>query len=198
MRNKRALIVVDAQNDFCPGGALAVEDGDEIIPTINQLAPQFDVVVTTKDWHPPNHGSFASQRPGAEPFTMGELGGRPQMLWPDHCVQNTEGAKLHPDLKLPPGATFFKGTNPNVDSYSGFADNDGDSTMLAYYLRGLAVTNVCVCGLTTEYCVKYTALDAIKNGFTTRVVLSAVKGINEDAAKQALDEIREAGGEIIG
>lgn len=197
----RALILVDIQNDFCPGGALAVQEGDRIVPLVNRLAPRFDLVVATQDWHPAGHGSFASSHPGAAPGTLGELAGLPQVFWPDHCVQGSPGAAFHPELDLRPvEAIFRKGTDPAIDSYSGFFDNGHrKSTGLAGYLKEKGVDEVTVVGLATDYCVKFTALDAAKQGFRTTVVEDACRGVElqpGDVAK-AFEEIRAAGVRVV-
>lgn len=193
----KALIIVDMQNDFCPGGALAVKYGDTIVQGINHIAAKFNLVATTQDWHPQNHGSFASSHKGAKPYDIGMLSGRNQVLWPDHCVQNTKGAELHPNLQIC-GQNFVKGTHPAADSYSGFFDDDGTSTGLHEYLLSVQVTRVYICGLATDYCVKYTALDALKLGYTTVVLEDLCKGVNIDPAdsEKALDELRIAGASI--
>jgi nicotinamidase/pyrazinamidase len=190
----KALIIVDMQNDFCPGGALAVEDGDTIVQGINDVASQFNIVATTQDWHPQNHGSFASNHKGAKPYDVGTLSGRSQLLWPDHCVQNSQGAEFHPGLQVN-SQNFIKGTNPAADSYSGFFDDDGASTGLTEYLTDLNVTHVYICGLASDYCVKFTALDALKQGFTAIVLEDLCRGVNIDPAdtEKALDELRTAG-----
>jgi len=193
----KALLIVDMQNDFCPGGALAVENGDTIVHGINQLASKFEIIATTQDWHPQNHGSFASSHPGAKPFDMGTLSGRDQVLWPDHCVQNTTGADFHPDLEVN-ARNFFKGTNPDADSYSGFFDDDGASTGLDEYLKSKNVTQVYICGLATDYCVKFTALDALKQGYAAVVLEDLCRGVNMDPGDslRAIEELRAAGASI--
>ena len=193
----KALLVVDVQNDFCPGGALAVEDGDTIVEGINRVAQKFDIVVTTQDWHPQNHGSFASNHSGAKPFDLGTLSGRDQVLWPDHCVQNSRGAEFHPELQVN-SRNFVKGTNPEADSYSGFFDDDGTSTGLDVYLKSKNVTQLYICGLATDFCVKFTGLDALKQGFETVVLEDLCKGVNMDPADsdKALNELHNAGGAI--
>ena len=193
----KALIIVDMQNDFCPGGALAVESGDSIVPSINRIAPMFDVVATTQDWHPQDHGSFASNHQGAKPYDVGTLSGRSQVLWPDHCVQNTQGAELHPNLRVS-GRNFVKGTNPAADSYSGFFDDDGASTGLHEYLRSRQVTQVYICGLASDYCVKFTALDALQLGYTTVVLEDLCKGVNMEPldSQKAFEELRLAGASV--
>ena len=193
-----ALIIVDLQNDFCPGGALAVNDGDTIIEGINQLARQFEIVITTQDYHPQNHGSFASNHPGAKVFDVGTLSGRPQILWPDHCVQNTKGSDFHESLQVD-AVNFPKGTNPLADSYSGFFDDDGASTGLVEFLRKNQVSSLYICGLATDYCVKFTTLDAIDQKFDTAVVVDLCKAVNMspgDDAK-AIAEMAEAGAIMV-
>ncbi len=192
-----ALIIVDMQNDFCPGGALAVAEGDTIVEGINGLAEKFKIVATTQDWHPQDHGSFASNHPGAKPYDMGTLSGREQVLWPDHCVQNSPGAQFHPELQVT-AENFHKGTNPQADSYSGFSDDDGASTGLGAYLRSESVTKVYICGLATDYCVKFTALDALKRGFRTIVLEDLCRGVNIETedTKKALTNLQKAGATI--
>ena len=193
----KALIIVDVQNDFCPGGALAVPEGDVIVPGINKIAQDFDIVVTTQDWHPKNHGSFASNHEDAKPYELGILSGRKQVLWPDHCVQGTTGAELHHDLSVN-GQNFLKGTNPTADSYSGFFDDDGASTGLDEYLQKMNVVQVYVCGLATDYCVKFTALDALRQGYATTVLKDLCRGVNmnQDDSHTALEELKAAGAAI--
>ncbi|MFZ2492249.1 MAG: bifunctional nicotinamidase/pyrazinamidase [Thermoanaerobaculia bacterium] len=198
---KRALILVDIQYDFLPGGALAVAEGDAVVPVVNRLQPQFDLVVATQDWHPPDHGSFASNHPGRKPGEMSELGGLPQVLWPDHCVQGTHGAELHRELDLRFVAEVFrKGTDPEIDSYSGFFDNGHrKATGLGDFLRDAGVTDVYLVGLATDYCVKWSALDAIQLGFATHVVEDGCRGVElkpGDVAA-AIAEVRQAGAKIV-
>jgi nicotinamidase/pyrazinamidase len=177
-----ALILVDIQNDFCPGGSLAVAGGDEIVPVVNELQKKFNLVVATKDWHPPGHASF-------------------ETLWPPHCVQNTEGAEFAPALDTSRVAhVFLKGTDPAVDSYSGFFDNEHKrATGLGDYLRAQGVTDVFICGLATDYCVKFSALDALRLGFRTTVVEDACRGVEVNAgdAARAVEEMRAAGAAIV-
>lgn len=193
----RALILVDLQRDFCPGGALAVPDGDAVVGPCNALAKAYPLVVATQDWHPKGHGSFASSAPGRQVGQVGELEGQAQVWWPDHCVAGSLGAEFHPDLDLGPvAAVFRKGMDPAIDSYSGFQDNGGRrSTGLAAYLKGLGVEAVDVVGLATDYCVKATALDALAAGFAVGLVPEACRAVNlqpEDGAK-ALAELAAAG-----
>ncbi len=193
----RALIIVDLQYDFMPGGALAVADGDATVAVANRLMPHFDLVVATQDFHPPGHGSFASQHAGTAPGEQIDLHGLPQTLWPDHCVQGTRGAELHEALECARVARVFpKGTDTAVDSYSGFFDNGKrKATGLGDYLKGEGVTEVFVMGLATDYCVKFTALDAAELGFATRVITDGCRAVNLQPGdgEAALAELREAG-----
>jgi nicotinamidase/pyrazinamidase len=193
----KALVIVDVQNDFCPGGALPVPEGDRVVAAINRLQPEFALVVATQDWHPANHGSFAANHPGRRPGEQIELAGLPQILWPVHCVQGTPGAELHPALNRARIARVFpKGTDPNVDSYSGFFDNGHRaSTGLGEYLRDLGVDDVYICGLATDYCVKATALDAVGLGLRTQLVADACRGVElrPGDVERAIDEMRQRG-----
>ena len=192
-----ALIIVDVQTDFLPGGPLGVPGGDAVVPVINGIADRFDLVVATQDWHPPAHGSFAANHPGRSPGEVVELHGLPQVLWPTHCVRGTRGADLGAALcgdRIE--AIFRKGTDPAVDSYSGLFDNGHRrSTGLADYLRGRGVTAVAVCGLATDYCVKFTALDAVAEGFAVSLIEDASRGVDlrpGDVAA-AVEQMRRAG-----
>ena len=192
----RALILVDIQNDFLPGGALAVPDGDAVVPVANRVQPRFDLVLATQDWHPANHGSFAANHANRRPGETIDLAGLPQILWPVHCVQGTPGAEFAPGLDFSPVRRVFpKGTNPSVDSYSGFFDNGRrQATGLADYLRDQHVNEVYILGLATDYCVKWTALDARELGFETYLITDGCRGVNlapEDSAR-ALGEMRAA------
>ena len=195
----KALLLIDIQNDFLPGGALAVEGGNEIISVVNELQPHFDLVVATQDWHPKNSKSFASNHEGKNVFDKVDVNGMEQVLWPDHCVQGSPGADLSKDLwpnKIE--AIFRKGTDPEMDSYSGFYDNGHKkSTGLADYLNGKKVTQVFIVGLAGDYCVYYSALDAIKEGFKTFVIEDAVKAINDNDYENAKKEIKNMGGKVI-
>lgn len=175
-----ALIVVDVQNDFCPGGALAVAGGDEIVPLINRLATCFENVVLTQDWHPAGHASFASAHPGKAPFELTEMPYGPQVLWPDHCVQGTRGADFHPGLNIPHAQLIIrKGYHSGVDSYSAFREADRTTpTGLAGYLRERGITRVHVVGLATDYCVGWTAIDARAAGLEATVLEDACRGID--------------------
>ncbi len=193
----KALILVDLQHDFCPGGALPVPEGDAVIPLANALQGRFDLVVATRDWHPANHASFAASHPGRKAGEVIELDGLAQVLWPVHCVEGTWGAEFHPALDRRRIAQVFrKGTDPRIDSYSGFFDNGRrHSTGLADYLRQRGVSEVFVCGLATDYCVKFTALDAVELGFATRVVLDACRGVDLQPGdvRRAVDEMQSRG-----
>lgn len=195
----RALLLIDIQNGFCPGGNLPVRDGDAIVPIANRLIDEgpYDVIVASQDWHPDNHGSFASQHPGKKPFDMGELSGQPQVMWPDHCVQGTADAEFHPDLDLEHiDYIQQKGENSAVDSYSAFRDNDQAAiTGLAGYLRAQQVTELDLCGLATDYCVKFSALDAreMLPEIKVRFIEDASRGIDPQGVKAAIEEMRAAG-----
>ncbi len=194
----KALLIVDVQNDFLPGGSLAVAGGDAIIPVINTIVDHFDLVVATQDWHPPGHRSFASNHPGQELFSEIDLHGLPQTLWPDHCVQGSTGAEFSSQLETRPiEAIFRKGTDTEIDSYSGFYDNGyRKSTGLADYLRGKDVKQVYVTGLAGDICVYFTALDALKEGFATSVVLDGCKPLDNAAFEKRLDELRNKGATV--
>jgi nicotinamidase/pyrazinamidase len=197
----KVLVLVDLQADFLPGGALAVPDGDLVVPIVNSMQMAFPLVVATQDWHPANHGSFAANHPGKKPFEQIDLNGLPQTLWPVHCVQDTPGAALAPDLKRERIAKIFqKGTDPGIDSYSGFFDNGHrKSTGLGEWLKEQAVTEVFVCGLATDYCVKFTALDAVQAGFTTSLIEDACRGVTlrPDDVKNAIADMKAAGVRIV-
>lgn len=175
-----ALIVIDVQNCFTPGGSLAVKDGDAIVPIINSMSKRFAHVVITQDWHTPDHVSFASQHAGKKPFEAMKLSYGNQVLWPDHCVQGTEGAQLHKDLNIPHAELIIrKGFRKNVDSYSAFLEADKKtSTGLGGYLKQRGIKNLYICGLATDFCVAWSALDARKQGFAVSVVEDACRGID--------------------
>lgn len=193
----KSLILVDIQNDFCPGGALAVPQGDEVVQIANRLMEQVDLVVATQDWHPAGHGSFAANHPGKKPFDLAELGGLPQVVWPTHCVQQTIGAQFHPQLDTKRIAKVFpKGTDPGIDSYSGFFDNGRKkATGLGDWLKEQKVKEVLICGLAADYCVKATAIDAVALGFRTVLIEDACRGVglNPSDIPAALQAMREAG-----
>jgi nicotinamidase/pyrazinamidase len=196
----QALILVDIQNDFIPGGALAVKDGDRVVPVANAMQKKFGLVVATQDWHPADHGSFASNR-GGTVGELSELGGLPQVLWPDHCVQGTPGAEFHVDLDLSRITRVFrKGTDPAIDSYSGFFDNGHrKSTGLGEWLREQGVRDVFVMGLATDYCVRYTALDAKQFGFETYFIEDGSRGVELKAGDvaAAVEEMRSKGVKVV-
>ncbi len=196
----RALILIDIQNDFLPGGALAVPDGDAVIPVANRLMDDFQIIVATQDWHPPDHGSFAANHPGLELFSTIDLNGLPQTLWPVHCVQGTPGAEFAADLDTSRITEIFrKGTNPEIDSYSGLHDNGHrQSTGMKEWLESRNVRHLTICGLATDYCVKFTVLDALAAGFTVTLHLPGCRGVNlqPDDVSGAILEM-EAAGAII-
>jgi nicotinamidase/pyrazinamidase len=190
------LVVVDVQNDFIPGGALAVPQGDEVVPEINRLAARFDDVILTQDWHPRGHASFASSHPGKKPFETIELPYGSQVLWPDHCVQGTAGAAIHPDLNLTKAQLVIrKGHHRDIDSYSAFLEADRETTTgLAGYLKERGFRKLYVCGLATDFCVAWTALDARAAGFDTTVIEDACRAIDLDGSlARAWTEMAAAG-----
>lgn len=197
----KALVLVDLQNDFMPGGALAVTEGDRVVPIANRLMPRFDLVVATQDWHPAGHCSFASQYPGKSPGDLVNRGGVQQVLWPDHCIQGSTGAELHHELNQDRiDHVIHKGTDVRIDSYSGFYDNQRSrSTGLTEYLREHDVTEVYIMGLATDYCVKYTALDAVKDGFRTRLIEDGCRGVNlkPGDVEAAVNKMAAAGVQIV-
>jgi nicotinamidase/pyrazinamidase len=197
----KALVIVDVQNDFVPGGALAVPDGDAVIPICNRLSESFDLVVATQDWHPANHGSFAASHPGHKVGDVIDLNGLPQLLWPVHCVHQTPGAEFVPGLDTSRfDRVFRKGTDPAIDSYSGFFDNGHrKATGLGEYLKQKGVSNVYVAGLAMDYCVKFTALDAKSLGLNTFLIEDACRGVNVHPGEvsAAIDQMRQAGVQIL-
>lgn len=197
----KALLMIDIQNDFMPGGALPTRRGDEIVDVVNRLQPHFPLLFATQDWHPQNHGSFASNHSGKSPGEVIDLGGIPQVLWPDHCVQETRGAEFHRDLKIDRLETIVrKGTDPEIDSYSGFFDNaHRKATGLEEQLRSRGVTDVYIVGLATDYCVRFTALDALTLGFKVVVIRDACRGVelHEGDIDAAFEAMRSAGAEIV-
>ena len=185
--SREALIVVDVQNDFCPGGNLAVPRGDEVVPLINGLADKFAHVVLTQDWHPRGHLSFASAHPGRKPFETIELAYGPQVLWPDHCVQDSTGAAFSDDLKIPQAELVLrKGYHREIDSYSAFYENDRKThTGLGGYLRERGLKRVFLAGLAYDFCVRYSAEDAHREGFAAVVIEDACRGIDVDGSVAA-------------
>jgi nicotinamidase/pyrazinamidase len=193
----KALVLVDIQNDFLPTGALPVPEGDRVVPVANRLQPLFDLVVATQDWHPADHGSFAASHPGKQPGEVIDLEGLQQILWPVHCVQQTQGAEFAPGLAMEKVAhVVHKGTDPGIDSYSGFFDNGHrKATGLDAYLRGQGVADLYVMGLATDYCVKFTALDARQLGYRTYLIEDGCRGVNltPSDVDRAVEEMRQAG-----
>ncbi len=175
-----ALIVIDVQNDFCPGGALAVPEGDAVVAPINAMMPDFDAVILTQDWHPAGHSSFASEHPGKAPLEMVDMPYGPQVLWPDHCIQGSQGAAFHPGLNLGPADLIIrKGYRRAIDSYSAFYENDHETpTGLDGYLRSRGIAALTLVGLAYDFCVFYSALDAARLGYTVTVVTAASRGID--------------------
>lgn len=196
----KTLLLIDIQNDFLPGGALAVPEGDLIVPVVNALMPGFDLVVATQDWHPPDHGSFAANHPGRAVFSQGELDGLPQTFWPVHCVRNTGGALFAPGLDTRRiNRVFSKGMNPAIDSYSGFFDNGHRaSTGMGEWLREAGAKELWVAGLATDYCVKFTVLDALRDGFSVHVLRDACRGVDLTPGDcgRAVSEMKAAGAKI--
>ncbi len=197
----RALILIDLQNDFMPGGALAVPEGDKVIPVVAKVQPLFSLVVATQDWHPADHGSFAANHPGREVGDRIELDGLEQILWPVHCVQETPGAALVDTLDLTRVArVFVKGTDPAIDSYSGFFDNGHrQATGLGDFLRKCGVDEIYIVGVATDYCVKFTALDAAELGFKTSLIVDGCRGVNLEAGDvdKALAKMKRAGVKLV-
>lgn len=199
----KALLLVDIQNGFCPGGNLPVPDGDKIVPIANALIDNggYDLIVASQDWHPADHGSFASRHPGKKPFEMGELSGKPQVLWPDHCVQETADADFHPDLNVQAfDYVQQKGENAAVDSYSAFRDNDHLATTgLGEYLQRQGLTDLDVCGLATDYCVSFSVLDAMEMlpSVKVRFIEDASRGIDPEGIRNAISLMRAKGAGIV-
>ena len=195
----KTLVIIDVQNDFVPGGSLAVPEGGQIVELINKLQEKFDLVIATQDWHPRDHSSFAVNHPGKNEFEKIELHGQEQVLWPVHCVQNSDGAKFHPDLKSTKIETIFrKGTSKEIDSYSGFYDNAHlKSTGLAGYLKEKGADELYFCGLAAEYCVYFSVMDALKEGFSATLIEDATRPLDVEDFQQAKENILKAGGKII-
>ncbi|EYD73077.1 bifunctional nicotinamidase/pyrazinamidase [Limimaricola hongkongensis] len=190
-----ALIVIDMQNDFCPGGALAVAEGDAIVPGINAVMDEFRAVILTQDWHPADHSSFASQHANAAPMSMTEMPYGPQVLWPDHCVQGSQGAAFHPDLRTDADLIIRKGFRRGIDSYSAFFENDRETpTGLHGYLSERGITAITLAGLATDFCVNYSALDGAKLGYEVTVIEKLSRGIDLDGSlEDARQSMRVAG-----
>jgi len=197
---QKALIVIDVQNDFCPGGALAVENGDEIVPLVNHMIASHDHVVLTQDWHPAGHSSFASRHEGKAPFETIEVSYGPQTLWPDHCIQGSTGSEFHPDLEWTKAEMVIrKGFRTEIDSYSAFFENDHETpTGLSGYLKERSIAEVVLCGLATDFCVGFSALDAVTCGFKTSVVMQACRAIDLDGSLGVMtDTMRAAGVHLL-
>jgi nicotinamidase/pyrazinamidase len=196
----KALLIIDVQNDFCPGGALAVPEGDTIVPVINSIIPIFDHVFLTQDWHPGGHSSFASSHNDKKPYENIQMPYGDQVLWPDHCVQGTKGAEFHPELNTTPAEVIIrKGYRNEIDSYSAFFENDQKTvTGLSGYLKSRRISELYVAGLATDFCVKWSVLDGIKEGFKITLIKDAVKGINIDGSVEAAwNEMLKAGVSVV-
>ena len=194
----KSLLLIDVQNDFMPGGALAVPEGNQIVPIINKIQHKFDLVLATQDWHPAGHASFASTH-NKDLYELIDLNGIDQVMWPDHCVQGTTGADFHAELKLDKiEAIFRKGTNPEIDSYSGFYDNAHlKSTGLSGYLKEKGVTELYFAGLAGDFCVAFSVKDALNEGFTSFLIEDATRAIDAEGFEKAKAEIVEKGGKIL-
>lgn len=196
----KALLIVDVQNDFCPGGALAVPNGDEIVPIINRLIPHFDHIIQTQDWHPEGHQSFASSHQGKHPYDTVELDYGTQVLWPDHCVQGTKGADFHPNLNVDKSQVIIrKGFRKHIDSYSTFFENDQKTTTgLTGYLNERGIKELYTVGLATDFCVKWSILDGIDQGFKMHIIKDAVRGIDLNGSLVAAwEEVDDKGVHIL-
>ena len=195
----KVLIVIDVQNDFMPGGPLAVPRGDEVVPVINRLMPKFDLVIATQDWHPEGHSSFASSHKGAKNFEVIKLNGLDQVMWPDHCIQGSKGASFHTDLKTDQFETIFrKGTNPRIDSYSGFYDNAHlKSTGLAGYLKDKKAETLYFAGLAADYCVYFSMKDAIEEGFDSVLIEDATRALDTGGFEKARLDLLRKGGKVV-
>lgn len=197
----KALIIVDLQNDFLPGGALPVPRGDEVVPLANELQRRFELVLATQDWHPPDHGSFAANHPGKKPGDRIMLDGIEQILWPVHCVQHTHGAEFAPSFDTSPIAhVFHKGTNPQIDSYSTFFDNaHRRHTGLAHYLEKRGIKDIYLMGLALDYCVKYSTLDSRQLGLNTHVIIDGCRGIELEPGDidRAIDQMKGTGAILL-
>jgi nicotinamidase/pyrazinamidase len=196
LRPSDALLVIDVQNDFCPGGALAVNDGDRVVPIINKLGQRFEHVILTQDWHPDRHISFASKHPGTAPFTSIEVAYGPQTLWPDHCIQGTPGAAFHPGLDVPHAELILrKGFRREIDSYSAFLEDDHTTpTGLASYLRERGLKRLFLCGLAYDFCVRFSAIDGTATGFECLVIEDATRAVDLPGSIVETNEAFAAGG----
>lgn len=201
MSAKQTLLIIDIQNDFCPGGALEVEEGDKIVPLVNSLMARFPLIAATQDWHPPDQISFASQHSGKNPFDTIQIEDYEQILWPEHCVAGTRGAEFHNDLDTDKfNLILRKGTDSKIDSYSAFKENDGKTlTGLAGYLSALKIEEVFLCGLATNVCVMFSALDAVDSGFKTSIISDACRGIDTPAGAvdASIEQMKKKGVHII-
>ena len=199
--DERVLLIIDVQNDFCPGGSLAVEEGDAVVPVINRIMPLFSRVIATQDWHPSDHVSFAAGHPGRKPLDVVDAGGIEQVLWPDHCVQGTRGAELHPRLEVGRiELVLRKGLRRMLDSYSAFFENDhATDTGLRFYLKGMRARDIFLCGLATDYCVLASAMDARKLGFRVTLVSDACRGVDYPTGSvgKALAAMKASGVRIV-
>ena len=195
----KALVIIDVQNDFMPGGSLEVPDGDLIVPVINRIQAKFDLVAITQDWHPQNHVSFASNHPDEQPYNKIDVQGADQILWPDHCVQATPGASFHPALSTDGASVIFrKGMNPLVDSYSGFYDNRRQiSTGMSGYLKEKKITELYFCGLAADICVYYTIIDALNEGFSSTLIEDASRPLNNETFPFIKQDLINRGARII-
>lgn len=195
-----ALMIIDVQNDFCKGGALEVPGANAVVPVINSLIPKFNTIIQTQDWHPAGHHSFASSHEGKDPYDTVKMDYGTQVLWPDHCVQGTEGAEFHPDLVTTKSQVIVrKGFRKTIDSYSAFYENDQKTkTGLTGYLKDRGITQLYAVGLATDFCVKWSVLDGLKEGFKVTVIEDAVKGIDiEGSVNKAWNEMKKAGAETV-
>jgi nicotinamidase/pyrazinamidase len=195
-----ALLIIDVQNDFCPGGALEVPNGDAVVPILNKLIPRFNHVLQTQDWHPQGHSSFASTHESIEPFDTIQMDYGEQVLWPDHCVQGSRGANFHPKLNTTESELIIrKGFRRNIDSYSAFFENDQQTpTGLTGYLNERGIDHLYIAGLATDFCVKWSVLDGLKQGFKVTVITDAVRGIDiEGSVEAAWSEMKKAGAQTI-
>lgn len=195
----KTLLIIDVQNDFMPSGTLSVPDGDKIVPLINAMQHKFDLIIATQDWHPKNHISFASNHTGKSNFDLIEIQGKPQTLWPDHCVQGTKGAEFHPDLNTEKfEAIFRKGTDKNIDSYSAFYDNGHlKSTGLTSYLKEKGTTQLFLCGLASDICVYFSTYDAFKEGFDCSFIEDASKAIDNEEFEKLKKEMIALGIKMV-